>query len=218
MKFLKISGFFLIILGMGVGLYQSYLLILSYLYNIFNIDEILGIIRPVLISLMLIGFFLIILGGPFENYLSGRNKPISANNSGKAQIEKHVYVIVSLIGLVTTTLLLVLIFLYQGFWVPFEIRVYVDLLSIAAIIWLATSLPLYVDKINRDTLEINLFGIHFHETFLGILFIITGFLFILHHKIPFDFVFGSYYLIIGSFLMGRDIEDLRKFKIIERVR
>ena len=167
---------------------------------------------------MLIGFFFIMLGGTLEKYYSKTDDPSPSNNPKKISPKKRVYIIDAIIGVSFITPLLIIVYIYRGFWTPFEIRIWVDLFAIGSIIWIATSLPLYVDKINRDTLEIHLFGLHIHETVLGILFIITGFLFIFHHLEALDFVVGSFYLIIGAFLMGRDIEDLRQFKIIERIK
>ncbi|MHA1379354.1 MAG: hypothetical protein ACTSRG_13305 [Candidatus Helarchaeota archaeon] len=218
MKILKQIGFICIAIGVGLGLYQSYLLISAYLYDDLSIDVLIGYIRPYLISIMLIGFFLIVFGGVLENHISKKNEPEIDNVHNRKSRRKKTYIASVIIGCLFIIPLLILIMLYPGMYVPHTIRILVFFLSIATIVWLAICLPLYVDKINKDTLEINLFGLHIHETFLGILFIITGFIFVMHHIIPFDFIFGSYYLIIGAFLMGRDIEDLRQFKIIERIK
>ena len=218
MKIIKQIGFITITIGIILGLYQAYLLILNYLYDIFGIIEQIGSIRLIVLFAMLIGFFIIIIGGVIENYLSKKKGLESVEKPPSSSSRRRVYIITAIIGGLIILALSFLILSYSGFYVPREIRVWIDLLSIIAIIWFATSLPLYVDKINRDTLEIQLFGLHIHETFLGILFMVTGFLFIFHHVIAFDFVFGAYYLIIGAFLMGRDIEDLRQFKIIERIK
>lgn len=218
MKILKQVGFIIITIGIGLGLYQSYLLISAYLTDDFFIDELIGEIRPYIIITMLIGFCLVILGGSLDNFLNREGvsevKEIPENKFAR----KLVYIVAIIIGGLLAIPLIILIFLYPGPYVPKEVRIWVFFLSIGTIIWLATSLPLYVDKINRDTLEINLFGLHIHETFLGILLLITGFIFVMHHIQPFDFIYGSFYLIIGGFLMGRDIEDLREFKIIERIK
>jgi len=218
MRIIKQIGFIIIAIGIILGLYQAYLLILNYLYNIFGIVELIGTIRLYVLFTMLIGFFLIIMGGVLEKYISRKKDLEFIEEPEKGSSRKRGYIISAIIGATIIIALSILISSYSDFYVPHEIRVWVDLLSIFAIVWFATSLPLYVDKINKDTLEIHLFGLHIHETFLGILFMITGFLFIFHHIIPFDFVLGAYYLIIGAFLMGRDIEDLRQFKIIERIK
>lgn len=218
MKILKQIGFIIITIGLILGLYQAYLLILNYLYDIFGIIELIGTIRLIILFAMLIGFFIIIMGGVVENYFTKKNDLESVENPTSGSTRKQVYIIAAIIGGLIILALTFLIISYSGFYVPREIRLWIDLLSIFAIIWFATSLPLYVDKINKDTLEIQLFGLHIHETFLGIILMVTGFFFIFHHIIAFDFVFGAYYLIIGAFLMGRDIEDLRQFKIIERIK
>jgi hypothetical protein len=216
MQVIKQIGFIIISFGFVLGLYQGYLLILNYLYDYSIVYDFIIAIRPILLLVMLLGFFLIVFGGSFEKLFSKRDEPQPGPRPKKSVVRNRVYVISALIGVAIIIPLIFIILTHSDLFVPHEVRVTVDVLSLAAIVWLATSLPLYVDKINRDTLEINFSGhVHVHETFLGIIFIVTGFIFIFHHVLPFDFVFGSYYLIIGSFLMGRDIEDLRQFKIIE---
>jgi len=214
---MKQIGFIIIAIGIGIGLYQCYLLISAYLYDDLYINELIGKIRPYLVSTMLIGFIIIMLGGTIEKNKNQKDESETDITTKESPRGKIPFIISTIIGCLFIIPLLILIFSYSGLYVPHEIRIWVFFLSIATIIWLAISLPLYVDKVNRDTLEIHLFGLHIHETFMGILFIVTGFIFIMHHIIPFDFIFGSYYVIIGGFLMGRDIEDLRQFKIIERV-
>ena len=70
MKIIKQIGFIIIAIGIILGLYQAYLLILNYLYDIFGIIELIGTIRLVVLFAMLTGFFIIIIGGVIENYLS----------------------------------------------------------------------------------------------------------------------------------------------------
>ena len=213
---MKQIGFITVGIGLILGLIQGYLLISAYLTDNWDIDNLIILIRPFLISAMLIGFALIVTGGVIQSIRSKGNEEADSSTP-KDKINKTPYIVSAIIGCATIIPLLILVVMYSSFYIPYEVRVAVFFLSIITIVWLAVSLPLYVDKINKDTLEIHLFGLHFHETFIGILMIVTGFIFIMHHVIPFDFIFGAYYLIIGAFLMGRDIEDLRQFKIIEKI-
>ncbi|NHI93627.1 MAG: hypothetical protein EAX96_14160 [Candidatus Lokiarchaeota archaeon] len=85
-------------------------------------------------------------------------------------------------------------------------------------LFMMISLPHVADKLVSDQKggKFILLGLHIHENFMGMIFMVNGIIFILFAYNLFDTVAGIMFLSVGAFLVGRDAEDVRNFQIIVR--
>ena len=87
-------------------------------------------------------------------------------------------------------------------------------------LFLMLAVPHVADKLVSDHKggKFIVFGLHIHENFMGMFFIVNGIIFIIFSYNLFDIIAGILFLSMGAFLIGRDAEDVRNFKIIQRVK
>ena len=80
------------------------------------------------------------------------------------------------------------------------------------------SMPHVADKLVSDQKggKIIIFGLHIHEGFIGLIFIVNALLMIIFPYNLFDIVAGILFMGMGAFLVGRDAEDIRNCQIIVR--
>ena len=81
-------------------------------------------------------------------------------------------------------------------------------------------MPHLADKLVSDQKggRIIFLGLHIHEGFIGLLFVVNGLLMIIFPYNLFDTVAGIFFICMGAFLVGRDAEDVRNFQIIVKAK
>ncbi len=198
-------GIFTISIGLILGFIHAAILILNYLY-VTELRNSLPLTRTLCIFIILIGIFFVGISGIF-----------SKNKEPEHQLKGHKKAFTFLLFLI-----IIPIFTFIGFYhveiVPPIILFVADVLSVAFVLWILLVLPHITDRLGKQIIEIDVLGYHFHEGFFGICFIVPGFIFVIHGVAFSDILFGCYIMIVGSFVIGRDIEDVKQFKIIEKLK
>ena len=92
--------------------------------------------------------------------------------------------------------------------------------TIVFILFMMISMPHLADKLVSDQKggRIIFLGLHIHEGFIGLLFIVNALLMIIFPYNLFDTVAGILFMGMGAFLVGRDAEDVRNFQIIVKAK
>lgn len=206
MRKLTTIGIFTIILGLLFGFVHAIILVLNFLY-LTEIKNYIPFTRLISIFIIFLGMFLIGIGG----LSSKNNKEIKENTKGHKKIFSFLFFLI-------ITPILAFSGLFPSIFIPTIILISADILSISFIVWLLIVLPQVADKIGEEIVEIHFLNYHIHESVLGIAFVIPGFLFIIHGVTIYDTLYGCYTMLVGAFLIGRDIEDVKKFKFIEKIK
>ena len=197
-------GVLTISVGLFFGFIHAAALILNYLY-VTEITIYLPLTRDICIFIILVGIF-----------LTGISGLLSKDKDPNHELKGHRKAFTFLLFLIIVPIF-TLIGFYHVLIVPPIILFMADVLSVSFIIWIVLVLPHITDRLGKQIIEIDIFGYHFHEGFFGICFIVPGFFFVIHGVAISDILFGCYIMIVGSFVIGRDIEDVKQFKIIEKI-
>ncbi|MHA1376774.1 MAG: hypothetical protein ACTSRG_00145 [Candidatus Helarchaeota archaeon] len=198
-------GIFTIILGLIACFIHAGLLILNFLI-VTDLQYYIPFTRILCIIIIPCGILLISIGGLISKNPNQDFKEDTINK--KAFIFIFFLIVTPIIAFAV---------LFPSFSVPTVILLTVDILSVSFILWILLALPHITAKLGDEIIEIDFLGYHFHESIFGIGFIIPGFFFVIHGTILIDTLFGCYIMLAGSFLIGRDIEDVKKFKIVEKI-
>ena len=125
-------------------------------------------------------------------------------------------------GVLSVLISVGIIWIFIGYIpVPIQLQFGITaIFTIVFILFMMLSMPHVADKLVSDQKggKIIVLGYHIHEGFIGIIFIVNALWMIIFQYNLFDTVAGIMFLGMGSFLVGRDAEDVRNFKIIVNVK
>ena len=201
-------GAFLLLLGLGVAFIYSIMLVLSFF--VYQIPaNIVMFVRITFIAILVIAIAVM--------------ASVKQNKPEELIIDKRSRKYMKFFLIVLSILISVgFIWIFIGY-IPLPVQLQFGITAIFTIIFILfmmISMPHVADKLVSDQKggKVIILGYHIHECFMGLVFVTNAMLMIIFPYNLFDTVAGILFLAMGAFLVGRDAEDVRNFKIIVNVK